>query len=94
MVIQILYWSYAEVYQLVNQLKTMEFIKGNKIQAVDENGHWCSGIVENVLDGKEQYEIGFKGWSKEFNRIVSTKEIRPSILPAEEQIRGKLLYEM
>ncbi len=65
----------------------MEFFKGDKIQAVDQNGHWYQGTVLNIHE--EMYEIGFKGWGPEFNRTVSSKEIRKPLLPLEEQIRGK-----
>ncbi len=67
----------------------MEFTRGSKIQAIDQNGHWCSGTVIDVMEESEQYEIGFKGWGPDFNRVVSIGEVRKPILPLEEQIRGK-----
>ena len=61
--------------------------KGERVQAIDENGHWAEGYVQDVLQDK--VEVSFRGWPKKFNRNVGEKEIRRPCLPLEERIRGE-----
>ena len=64
-----------------------ELTKGERVQAIDENGHWAEGFVQNIL--LDKVEVSFKGWSQEFNRNVAENEIRKPCLPLEERIRGE-----
>lgn len=58
----------------------MAFSIGNKVQAVDELGRWEAGKVKDVRpDGT--YLVSFDGWGPDFDRNVSTDELRVPLVP-------------
>ena len=51
----------------------MAFRVGNRVQAVDELGHWVPGVVKNVA--YETYTVHFLNHEAVFDRTVDICEI-------------------
>ena len=66
----------------------MPFEIGEKVQAVDENGHWGDGKVIGISDDGI-YTVNYSGWTNEFDNEVDDGAIRKRVLPMEQQTRGK-----
>ena len=66
----------------------MPFAIGDKVQAVDENGHWEDGkVMETSDDGT--YTVNYSGWTNDYDNEVREPYIRCRDLPMEQQTRGK-----
>ena len=52
----------------------MAFRVGNRVQAVDELGHWVPGVVRSVAG--EKYTVHFLNHEAVFDRTVDICEIR------------------
>ncbi len=63
------------------------FDVGQRIQAVDQNGHWVGGQVVEVCD-EGKVVVAFTGWPG-YDRVVGPQEIRTPLLPVEQQMRSK-----
>ncbi|KAJ8018193.1 hypothetical protein HOLleu_43957 [Holothuria leucospilota] len=58
----------------------MAYSVGKKVQAVDELGRWEAGKVKAV-EQNGTYLVSFDGWGPEFDRNVSSDELREPIEP-------------
>ena len=66
----------------------MPFAIGDKVQAVDENGHWEDArVMETSDDGT--YTVNYSGWTNDYDNAVREPYIRCRDLPMEQQTRGK-----
>ena len=63
----------------------MPFEIGDKVQAVDENGHWGNAKVITVWDNKRTYTVHYIGWANAFDKEVREDSIRYRVLPMEQQ---------
>ncbi|KAJ8050219.1 hypothetical protein HOLleu_03333 [Holothuria leucospilota] len=52
------------------------YVPGTKVQAVDELGRWEEGTVVRYDSSNDSYTVSFNGWSNEFDRDVTSSEIR------------------
>ena len=66
----------------------MAFPIGDKVQAVDENGHWGDGKVIGISEDWT-YTVNYTGWTNDFDNEVRGPSIRHRVLPMEQQTRGK-----
>jgi hypothetical protein len=66
----------------------MPFEIGERVKAVDENGHWGDGKVIGISDDRI-YTVNYSGWTNEFDNEVGDGAIRKRVLPMEQQSRGK-----
>lgn len=58
---------------------TMNFEVGSSAEALDEYGYWAKcNIVEKLQGPTTEYMVSFHGWSRQWDRRVSEKEIRPT----------------
>ncbi len=70
----------------------MDFARGDKVQAVDQNGHWSNAQVLDIVEGEKcTFLVRFTGWGPEYDLHVECQNIRSPVLPLEEQIRGKCI---
>ena len=68
----------------------MNFEKGAKVQAVDELGRWEEARVCEVTDDGKHL-VRFIGWSKQFDRVVGSDEIREIVDPFQISVLGKFI---
>jgi len=66
----------------------MPFAIGDKVQAVDENGHWSEGKVIGIPEDGT-YTVTYNGWTNDYDNAVREPYIRCRALPMEQQTRGK-----
>ena len=67
----------------------MPFQIGEKVQALDEKGHWGNAEILTVSDNGTKYKVHYIGWASAFDRQVREDSIRYRVLPMEQQTQGK-----